>query len=815
MWARLLQNVRVTVIVGVDGSGRTHRLEAIANATGRSVIRVTRADSAADVSARLDQARADGLLVAADDAHRLSDEVLDALTGAALQGVPTAITRRPTLNRESLAALDEAVARAGGSVESLEPLAEAELSVLIRTVRGTSPDRVESERIMAASGGLPAIAAAMASAPSGPERGDVAIPALVARIQQRLALAGGAARSVCRVLALDIDLTDAVLCRSAGIDRDELAVSLRELRDAGLVGLDGHHLVPAVATVVKSELSPAELRRVHGDVADALLESGAEPLTTAAQLRAARVRTPAAAQVFAQAGEQLRLTDPEAALAWYDDAAEAGAEPAQLSAGRTEAAALLGRTADIGAGAVEPGSGMEGGNTSADTRLALVAGAVEMHNGRARRAIDALLPAGPVGQILAVPVLVALGQLERAREIAHVAERDKAGDVSLRRFAEAAVAVADPSSSVPLFIEAAEVLERSAPAVVLPDTPHALGAIVAVGAADVATAERLLASALETGVGGPVALERHRLLLGWVRMRAGRYDTAQEGLRSTDGRPLMGREWLLRASLAAGIARRSGDVAALRDAWELAEPMLVRGGVDLFTLECAEELVVTAARLAKPQRAQPVFAALETIVEDLGKPPAWASALGWARVQFAVAGDDVGAARRAVDDFELDEHGATQRVAAFAAAAAVWKDLLNGSVDRQAVLTGTDLLDAAGLPWEASRLAGQAAIRSTNPADARLLLERARAFTQQSSESSSGHLVAQRKPASVEPPGRLSSREVEVARLVLAGRTHKEIGAQLYLSPKTVEHHVARIRTKLGVRTREEFVAALRDILGD
>ena len=59
----------------------------------------------------------------------------------------------------------------------------------------------------------------------------------------------------------------------------------------------------------------------------------------------------------------------------------------------------------------------------------------------------------------------------------------------------------------------------------------------------------------------------------------------------------------------------------------------------------------------------------------------------------------------------------------------------------------------------------------------------------------------------------LSAREVEVARGVLAGRTHREIGAQLYISAKTVEHHVARVRQKLGATTRAELLAAIRDEL--
>jgi len=56
---------------------------------------------------------------------------------------------------------------------------------------------------------------------------------------------------------------------------------------------------------------------------------------------------------------------------------------------------------------------------------------------------------------------------------------------------------------------------------------------------------------------------------------------------------------------------------------------------------------------------------------------------------------------------------------------------------------------------------------------------------------------------------------VTVARLVLAGSTHREIGAQLYIAPKTVEHHVARIRSKLGAGTRAELLAMLREMLGD
>ena len=45
----------------------------------------------------------------------------------------------------------------------------------------------------------------------------------------------------------------------------------------------------------------------------------------------------------------------------------------------------------------------------------------------------------------------------------------------------------------------------------------------------------------------------------------------------------------------------------------------------------------------------------------------------------------------------------------------------------------------------------------------------------------------------------LSAREREIAELVAAGRTNKEIAAELFLAPKTIENHLSRIFGKLGV----------------
>jgi DNA-binding NarL/FixJ family response regulator len=51
----------------------------------------------------------------------------------------------------------------------------------------------------------------------------------------------------------------------------------------------------------------------------------------------------------------------------------------------------------------------------------------------------------------------------------------------------------------------------------------------------------------------------------------------------------------------------------------------------------------------------------------------------------------------------------------------------------------------------------------------------------------------------------LTPRESEILRLVARGHTDNEIGAQLYLSPRTVQNHLTRVREKTGLRRRSEL----------
>ena len=59
----------------------------------------------------------------------------------------------------------------------------------------------------------------------------------------------------------------------------------------------------------------------------------------------------------------------------------------------------------------------------------------------------------------------------------------------------------------------------------------------------------------------------------------------------------------------------------------------------------------------------------------------------------------------------------------------------------------------------------------------------------------------------------LGGGEREVAELLLLGMPYRDIGAQLFISAKTVEHHVARIRRRLGAESRSEMLSMLRAIL--
>ncbi len=102
----------------------------------------------------------------------------------------------------------------------------------------------------------------------------------------------------------------------------------------------------------------------------------------------------------------------------------------------------------------------------------------------------------------------------------------------------------------------------------------------------------------------------------------------------------------------------------------------------------------------------------------------------------------------------------------------------------------------------------KAAIAAVRAADDVFTALGARPFIQATGSELAALRVRPRGGGDPDLPG-LTAQELRVARLVASGLSNREAAAQLYLSPKTVEYHLASVFTKLGVRHRHQLAARI------
>jgi DNA-binding CsgD family transcriptional regulator len=782
-----------------------------------------------------------GAALVVEDAQWLDQASLRIVVGVAERagdrGLRIVVTHRPVTGDADLAALDAVLGRSQLLV-SLGPLDEPEVAETCAILLGSAVEERLVDVVHEHTQGMADLVEVLVTAwaASGViDKGRLAAPpldppqALVAALRPRVDELSHPTRTVLEALSAGADLDDELLSATADIAPDDLGDAIDDLGAAGLL-VGAGDVVPLVAAVVTALTPVADRRRFHARLAAALRQRGAPATQTGEHLAAAGAQGADAAAAYAAAGDATLVEAPELATEWYDRAIAAGASAAGLAARRAEAAALIGDAAT----ALRLADGVMAAGGGADRRRALaVVAALLPARGlwhRSASVYDEL--AGTVAPAdgstaaeahpgrAAWPLLAALGTIATGGPVpglpdgapsssGTVAADDPASGLEvealrLTRDALVASVAPDGGGSLATVLEAAELLESAHSTLVLPTSPHAVGATIALALSELSTAEHLLTRAREHDVGGPPLATHHRLNLGWVAMRSGRWAAAQQAVDEVASETLAPREVLTAAAIEAGLARRAGDLSRLGDAWNRAEGVLLRHPADLFSLELVGELAITASRLGLWDRMAPKARELGDVVRSLGEPPLWLLPLRWTGLQVALAVDDRDAVVRRAAEVEATKP-VHPRLGALAEAARTWVAILGGTAEPGQVAAAAAGLSDLGLTWEASRLTGQAAIRSSDPAVTRSLLEQARDLKAALPASDTSEAAV---TASV-----LSEREQMVAQYIVDGLTHKEIGAQLYISPKTVEHHVAKIRQKLGASTRAEMLAALRSQL--
>ncbi|MEV4753679.1 LuxR C-terminal-related transcriptional regulator [Micromonospora sp. NPDC049559] len=620
---------------------------------------------------------------------------------------------------------------------------------------------------------------------------------------------------------LPVDLLGALLGQSPEAV-DEL---LSAAKATGLLGPDDR-LAPIARRAVAA-LSPATQRSgVWQRVAELQRQRGGPVLPLVRSLLAAGIAGGAPAETFELAAEEALPDDPALAAELFAASAAAG-RPA--AARQALAAALAGdldsalRLADRLVAAPAPADRADGATVAA-TALA--------HRGHLGRSAELYRWSGTASSLaFAVIAAIGVGQPDALELPDGSAGGGPGAGAPPTMLASTALLMARgvretltgvPTAALSALVQASALLEPAGRAVLLPDSPAALAALTALHCGELEIGERVLERAIAARLGAPLMSRRHLLLQAWILMVRGRTGAAAESLaKATAGsRPLESRDLLFATALEMGIARRNSDLPALQRGWGHALEAIVRHPVDLFTLLPLGEFAIAAARLGDLNRLGPYLREAQLLLDRLGQPALWATPLHWSGLHAAILAEEPTVADQHVAALTAAA-GHSRYAAVVAAAAESWVEVLRGVVDPVRVEAAARGLHAAGLYWDGARLAGQAAIRTSDRRAMTTLLDCARVLQGRpaghkgappTGETGTGQ-VADAIAAPSE--SRLSEREQEVAELVLAGLTYKQIGDRLFISAKTVEHHVARMRSRLNCANRSELLARLRVIVAD
>jgi len=367
-------------------------------------------------------------------------------------------------------------------------------------------------------------------------------------------------------------------------------------------------------------------------------------------------------------------------------------------------------------------------------------------------------------------------------------------------------------------VRAAEVYTASGTAAPIGELPAVIATLMALNIGELDVAHSVIADAVARGHGGPWARPRLLLWSSWVSLQCEHRADAEAALAQAlaTPRPLSPRDATLASALSVAIARRYGDLGELTAQWRRARSNVMRSQFDVLSILPLGEFVLAAVRVGDEARMDPHFERALENVARLSKGSVWGVPLHWTGIQRGILRgqpDDLRPHARAL----VEAAGTNPLAAQMAQAGRVWTAVLAGKVDPDVVEAAALGLASVGLAWDGARLAGHAAGRTDDKrAISRLLACARQLHPREDPRAASAPAESEEQTVSTPPatPGAsLSPREREVAELVLQGKTYVEIGESIFISPRTAEHHIARIRRRLGATTRSDLIAKLRAAL--